>query len=307
MNKFDTNIESELKEEVNRFILEEVVTNIEVSEFGNTIVNDIKEQIRKTKPVKKEELFENNLFCIIRQVFSKPLKVLVIVENFKFKNLCDFKEWYIKNSSKLESKTSYKTFNNEVLAACHIKCVTINSVVHSKIYDDVYYCLNNIMLQRSICEEKNTPIVYKPSPAMIYSPNKRKRNAAELIELTDDDEQNRYIGCVYSFVNYKMKVCDGGIMKIDGFLNESDAYRKIYRLKELFHVIRANKDQYEKFFLKKCGYNYWVNFEDSVKKSIEQFERKFAMVVIKCKKDFIIYEPHTLVETTIGKDFYILR
>lgn len=306
MNKFDTNIESELKEEVNRFILEEVVTNIEVSEFGNTIVNDIKEQIRKSKDIEIEEVFEKDLFCIIRPVFNKPLKVLVIVENFKFKNNDDFRNWYVKNCSILESKSSFKTFNNEVLAACYIKCITVNSVLNSKIYNDVYYCLNNILLQREINEGKKAIRAYKPSPIMRYSVNHIKRNGAELIELIDDDEQNGYIGCVYSFVNYKLKLCEGDITKFDDILKETDAYRKIYRLKELFHIIQTNKEQYQKFFLKKCGYNQWANFEEEAQKSIERFERKFAMVVLKCKKDFIIYKLNTLTETSVGKEFYIL-
>lgn len=306
MNSISVKIESELKEEVNNFILEELIPNSEVREFGKTIVNDIKEQIRKSKSVETEEVCEKNLFCIIRPVFNKPLNVLVIVESFKFKENDDFRNWYVKNCSILESKSSYKTFNNEVLAACYIKCITINSVVHSKIYDDVYFCLTNILQERELKEGKNMTIEYKPSPLMLYSPNRIKRNGAELIELINDDEQNNYIGCVYSFVNYKLKLCEGDFTQIDKFLTESDTYRKIYRLKELFHIIQANKYQYEKFFLKKYGYNHWVNFEESVRQSIERFERKFAMVVLKCKKDFIIYEPHTWVEATTGKNFYTL-
>ena len=138
----------------------------------------------------------------------------------------------------------------------------------------------------------------------IHSQDEIKRNSAEIVYLANPYEQDCYVSSVYSFVKNQLQINDEDISKLDEFLKKTDAYGKIYRLKELFKIISDNKDLYKNEILETYDFKRWDRFYKYIRNAIHRFEKKFAMVTKKCKNDFFIYESHTWCEGPDFKKYY---
>ena len=129
----------------------------------------------------------------------------------------------------------------------------------------------------------------------IFSIDEIKHNVAEILYLCRYTEQDSFVSSVYSFVKNEFHI-DWNYKNIDDCIKDTDAYRRIYRLKVLYKEIADNKDKYESLILVNKGFKTW-----------NRFEKKFAMVVKKCKADFVIHEQFTWTEGSYRNQMYLIN
>ncbi len=301
------NIEDELKEEIYELILEELTVNDEVHFASKAIENEIIELSKKTS----SEIFTDGggkrVFNFSETIFKENIKVHFNIVNYNFKDGHYFKNYNDKNYLNLECKSVYNLIGKRPICICYINYASINFNPLPKFYEDVYHELNHIFQQLQQQHTYNDSLKYSIISTNIYSEDEVSRNCAEIIYLSTPYEQDSYVSSVYNFVKHKIHSNNGDITKIDDFLKESEAYNKIYRLKELFHNISNNKEAYENEILKTYNFKRWDRFNKHIRNAIHRFEEKFAMCVKKCKNDFLLYETHTWCEGIDKKTFYKIK
>ena len=140
----------------------------------------------------------------------------------------------------------------------------------------------------------------------IFSTDEIKHNVAEILYLCRYNEQDSFVSSVYSFVKNEFHI-DWNYKNIDECIKDTDAYRRIYRLKVLYKEIAGNKDKYESLILVNKGFKTWNRFEKYVINALGRFEKKFAMVVKKCKADFVIHEQFTWTEGSYRNQMYLIN
>lgn len=304
MMHMDLLIENELKEEIYNLILEELTVNEKVFSTSKIVDEEIIEQAKKTKSIIFADGAGKRTFAFSKEVFSEKLKVHFNVTNYNFKDRKYFNTYNEKNYLDLECKSVYNVIGKKAICICYINYVSINFKPLPKFYEDVYHELNHIFQQHNAKHTYSDSIKYSNVSTNIHSQDEIKRNSAEIIYLANPYEQDSYVSSVYRFVKSKLQANDGDISKLDEFLKKSDAYGKIYRLKELFKIISDNKDLYKNEILERYGFKRWDRFDKHIRNAIHRFEKKFAMVTKKCKNDFFIYESHTWCEGPDFKSYY---
>ena len=303
MNK-DLLIEEELKEEINSLILEELTVNDEVLKTSKMVEDYIIDNIPQKQPFNFSNGGGKRDLDFSLKLFDNVLKVNFHVTNFNFKDKQYFNDYNKKYSLDLECKSVYNMIGKRAICLCFINYLSIDFKPLPKFYEDVYHEINHLFQQHMEKHTYSDSSKYANISTNIYSENEIEHNSAEIVYLATSYEQDSYISSVYNFVKHKIYSSFDNIGKIDAILKESDAYNKIYRLKELFNVIHNNKTVYSKILLKTYGFERWDRFDKHIKNAIKRFEKKFAMVARKCKSDFLINKTHTWCEGLNNKTFY---
>lgn len=297
-------IEEELKNEINQLILEELTVNNDVLENSKIV----EEHILKNIVEKTSSNFANGggkrILDFSLKLFNNSIKVNFHVTNFNFKDEQYFKEYDKKYSLDTESSSIYNMIGKRAICLCFINYLSIGFKPLAKFYEDVYHEINHIFQQHMGKHTYSDSSKYANISTNIYSENEIERNSAEIVYLSTAYEQDSYVSSVYNFVKHKMHSSFDNIGRIDAILKESDAYYKIYRLKELFDIIHSNKSAYSNILLKVYGFERWDKFDKHIRNAIRRFEKKFAMVARKCKSDFLINETHTWCEGINNKTLY---
>lgn len=306
METKDLLLENELKEEINLLIVEELTVNDDVLEETQKVEEYITKNIQLIAPIdfangggKREMSFSMNMF-------DNNIKVNFSVVNYNFRDKQYFNEYNKKYSIDMESKSVYNMIGNTPFCLCIINYISIGFKPLAKFHEDVYHELNHLFQQYKQGHTYSDSLKYAHIPTSIYSDNEIEHNSAEIIYLANHYEQDSFVSSVYNFVKNKFYTNVKNRQTIDDLLKETDAYNKIYRLKELFKLIQKNKEEYCNAILKQYGFKQWDRFDKYVRNSIHRFEKKFAMCVKKCKKDFLIYETHTWCEGTDYNFYYKL-
>lgn len=297
-------IENEMKEEIYTLILEELTVNEEILSSSETVEKEIIGQAKKTNSLIFADGAGKRTFSFSKEVFDEKIKVHFNVVNYNFKDREYFKRYNEKNYLDLECKSVYNMIGNKYICICYINYASIDFKPLPKFHQDIYHELNHIFQQHKARHTYLDSVKYSNVSTNIYSQDEIKRNSAEIIYLANPYEQDSYVSSVYVFVRNKIRSSDGDISKLDEFLKETDAYGKIYRLKELFKIISNNKKLYKEEILGTHGFKRWDRFDKHIRNAIHRFEKKFAMVTKKCKNDFFIYESHTWCEGPDFKRYY---
>lgn len=297
-------IEEELKEEINCLILEELTVNDEVLKNSKIVEEYILNNIEGAKSSNFVNGGGKRDLDFSLKLFDNVLQVNFHVTNFNFKDKQYFNDYNKKYSLDLECKSVYNIIGKRTICLCFINYLSINFKPLPKFYEDVYHEINHLFQQHMENHTYSDSSKYANISTNIYSENEIEHNSAEIVYLATAYEQDSYISSVYNFVKHKIHSSFDNIGKIDTILKESDAYNKIYRLKELFNVIHNNKTGYSHILLKTYGFGRWDRFDKHIKNAIKRFEKKFAMVTRKCKSDFLVNETHTWCEGLKNKTFY---
>lgn len=297
-------IEEELKDEINSLILEELTVNDEVLKFSKMVEDYIIENIPQKRPFNFSNGGGKRELDFSLKLFDNNLKVNFHVTNFNFKDKQYFNDYNKRYSMDLECKSVYNMIGKRAICLCFISYLSIGFKPLAKFYEDVYHEINHLFQQNMEKHTYSDSSKYANISTNIYSENEIEHNSAEIVYLATSYEQDSYISSVYNFVKHKIHSSFDNIGKIDVILKESDAYNKIYRLKELFNIIHNNKTIYSNILLKTYGFGRWDRFDKHIRNAIQRFEKKFAMVARKCKSDFLVNETHTWCEGINNKMLY---
>lgn len=293
-------LEQELKNEINNCINENLTISNEVKQEVKFVEKYILDNIQKINASdfangggKRQLNFSLNLF-------NDKIKINFQVTNFNFKNDKYFDIYNKKYCTDLECSSVYNVIAGKPFCLCFIRYISIGFIPLPKFYEDVQHEINHLFQQHMEKKTYKDVRKYANISTNIYSDDDIQRNAAEIFYLSSYYEQDGFINGVYNFVKHKLYDKPERLL-IDNTIKETDAYHKIYRLKELFQIIHTNQQTYSNVILKDYKMERWDRFDKRIRNAIHRFEKKFAMVIKKCKSDFLINETHTWTEIRKNK------
>ena len=268
----------------------------------NYIVNNIQSQ--------EDSLFADggatrNLSFSIK-LFNDGLNVHFNVINYNFKNELYYKQYIKKNDINTDCTSVLKNFRDNIFAMCLISYVSINFRPMPKFSEDVHHELNHIYQQYKDGNTYGNALKMSAVNSDIFSEDEKKRDVGNLLYYANEQEQDSFVSSVYSYVKHNLQL---GIDKwnVDELIKETDAFKNICKLKSLYKKISSNRNEYRDIILINHGFKRWDRFDKRIKNAIDRFERKFSMVVKKCKKDFVIFESHTWCEMGNYRNLYLLN
>lgn len=297
-------IEHKVRDDINAIIKESLTVNDEVLQSSDKISKYIIDGI-KSQPSK---IFANGggerEISFQSKVFNDELKVFFNIRNFNFINMKYYREYIKKYSIDTLCTSVYKEAGKMKFALCNINYVSVGFEPFPKFYEDIHHELNHLLQQYKEGHTYKKSKEYAKIATDIYSDDEIRHNTAMLLYLCTSTEQDSFVGSVYNFVryNYIIKIPNG---TVDFYIKETDAYKNICKLQSLYDIITNNKEQYNDIILKIHGFNNWNNFDKFVNRCLNRFKTKFAMVVKKCKRDFVLYEQNTWCEMGSPKIEYL--
>lgn len=306
MRNYSIAIDRELRSEINEYITEFLTVSDEVADAAKTVETYIKENIKKVEPTSFADGGGKREISFSLPLFYDNVKVTFFVTNFNFNNITYFQKFSKKHSVDTYCGNIYKNFKGNVFAYCNINYISLGFYPLAKFYEDVHHELNHLLQQYKCGNTYSDSEVYTFVATDIFSIDEIKHNVAEILYLCLPTEQDSFVSSVYSFVKNEFHI-DWNYKDIDDCIKDTEAYRRIYRLKFLYNEIINNKDTYKDIILVDKNFKTWNQFEKYVTKSLQRFEKKFAMVVKKCKADFVIYEQFTWTEDSYRKQFYLIN
>lgn len=306
MNFPNHTIQEEVISDINRIILEELIVNDTVLQADEIV----KEYILNNIQSRQETMFAKGgglrKLSFSLKIFNDTLKVNFQVNNYNFKDETFYKEYIKKQDIDTNCESVYNKIGNREFALCYINYVSIGFNPLSKFSEDVHHEMNHLYQQYMDGKTYGNSLKMASVNTDLFSDNKERKDVATLMYLANYQEQDSYVSSVYSYVKHNFHM---GIDKwnIDNLLKETDAFQMICQLKDIYKKIHLNRKIYRNIILKEYGFKRWDRFDKRIKNAIDRFEEKFAMVVKKCKKDFVIYESHTWCEMGDYKKLFLLN
>lgn len=306
MRKFKLLIEREVREEINKYIMESLTVNDEVLEASKKVEGHILENIKKVKSIPFANGAGRRELSFSLPLFNDNISVAFNVTNFNFKNETYYNKYAKNHGVGVSSTSCYKRSRNMIFAMCNINYISFDFMPLGKFYEDLHYELNHILQQHKLGGTYSDSASYATITADIFSEDEVKHNVAEILYLCRYTEQDSFVSSVYSFVKNEFHI-DWNYKNIDDCIKDTEAYKRIYRMKSIYYDIINNKEKYEKLILTERNFKTWNKFEKYVTKSLKRFEKKFAMVIKKCKSDFVFYDQTTWVEANNRNYWYLIN
>lgn len=306
MRNYSIAIDRELRSEINEYITESLTVSDEVVDAAKKVETYIKETIKKVEPTSFADGGGKRELSFSLPLFDDSVKVHFIVTNFNFINKTYFQKFSKTHSVDVSCGSSYKNFKGNIFAYCNINYISLDFKPLAKFYEDVHHELNHLLQQHKCGNTYSDSEAYSLVATDIFSIDEIKHNVAEILYLCLPTEQDSFVSSVYSFVKNEFHI-DWNYKDIDVCIKDTEAYRRIYRLKFLYNEIANNKGTYKDIILVDKDFKTWNRFEKYVNESLKRFEKKFAMVAKKCKADFVIYEQFTWTEGSYRKQFYLIN
>lgn len=299
-------IENEVINDINRIILEEL-----------TVSNDVlsSEKLVKDYIINNIQSQEDNLFAdggatrnlsFSMKLFNDELNVHFNVINYNFKNESYYKQYLKKKDIDIDCTSVFRGFGSRFFAMCSISYISINFKPMPKFSEDVHHELNHIYQQFKDGDTYGNALKMSSINSDVFSDDERRRDVGNLLYFANEQEQDSFVSSVYSYVKHNFQL---GIDRwnIDELIKETDAFKNICKLKELYKKINSDRKAYRDIILIDNGFKRWDRFDKRIKNAIDRFERKFSMVVKKCKKDFVIFESHTWCDMGSYRNLYLLN
>lgn len=306
MRKFNLLIEREVREEINKYIIEALTVNDEVLEASKKVEDYILANIKNVKRIPFANGGGKRELSFSLQLFNDNISVAFNVTNFNFKDETYYNKYAKNHGVGVSSTSCYKRSRNIIFAMCNINYISFDFMPLGKFYEDLHHELNHILQQNKLGGTYTDSASYATITADIFSEDEVKHNVAEILYLCRHTEQDCFVSSVYSFVKNEFHI-DWNYKYIDDCIKDTDAYKRIYRMKAIYNEIINNKEEYEKLILTERNFKTWAKFEKYVTESLKRFEKKFAMVVKKCKTDFVIYEKFTWVDASCRNQMYLIN
>lgn len=298
-------IEQEVKEELNKYIVESLTVSDEVLSASKKVEEYILKHIQSQEAVSFADGGGKRNLSFTLPLFDDKLNVIFSVNNYNFINSTYYKNFTKNKGIDLSSGSSYNKIGKKIVAICFLNYLSLNFIPSAKFYEDLHHELNHLLQQNKSGHTYNDSDSYTNISSDIYETDELKHNVAELLYLCIPSEQDSFVSSVYSFVKKKYHI-DWNYNIIDDCIKDTEAYKSICNIKSIFKVIVNNKPKYEWLILKKNNFSTWDKFEKYVEKSLRRFEKKFAMCVKKCKNDFVVFDSNTWTEATVRKMIYPL-
>lgn len=306
MRNYNIEIERELRDEINCYITESLTVSDEVIDASKKVEEYINNNIKSVEAVSFADGGGRRELSFSLPLFNDKIKVMFIVTNFNFINKTYFNKFAKTHSVNTSCGSSYKKINGYIIAICNINYVSYSFKPLAKFYEDVHHELNHLLQQHKCGNTYSDKDSYTLLATDIFSTDEIKHNVAEILYLCRYTEQDSFVSSVYSFVKNEFHV-DWNYKNIDDCIKDTDAYKRIYRLKVLYKDIINNREKYENIILVDKNFKTWNRFEKYVLEALNRFEKKFAMVVKKCKADFVIYEQFTWTEGSYRSQMYLIN
>lgn len=311
-------IENEVIDEINSFIIESQTISDDVMESTKRIEEYILQHISEGEIVKtynggtqRRISFQMDIFLRDREnIKNKRAKIhLRPIITVNCNNFINSKYFQIYNKSHTIDTDCGSVYlqshiGNRAFSSIKINYISINFKPLPKFYEDIPHELNHIYQQYQERSTYADAMKYaKIASVLNFDNNVYAHNIANLMYITNLTEQDSAITSVYNYVQHEYEKMED---TIDDILKETDAYKKILQSKRLFDEIVKNKELYWKIIKSEFGFKSWNIFYRRMKSLIKRFERKFAMVMKKCKKDFVLYETHSFYSGDYNK-FLLLK
>lgn len=300
------NIEQEVIGDVNRIILE-----------GLTVSDDVlsSEKLVKDYIVNNIQSQEDKLFAyggatrnlsFSMKLFNSQLNVHFNITNYNFKNELYYKQYIKKNDIDTDCTSVLKNFRSNIFVMCSISYISINFKPMPKFSEDVHHELNRIYQQFKDGDTYGNALKMSSINSDVFSDDEKRRDVGNLLYYANEQEQDSFVSSVYSYIKHNYQL---GIDRwnVDELIKETDAFKNICKLKNLYKKISSDRNAYRYIVLIDHGFKRWDRFDKRIKNAIDRFERKFSMVVKKCKKDFVIFESHTWCEIGNYRKLYFLH
>ena len=302
----DYKIEKEIKKEINEYIIESLTVSDEVVKASEKVEGYILKHIQAQESYSFADGGGKRDLDFKITLFNDNIDVIFSVTNYNFINESYYKKFSKNNEICISSGSTYKKVGKKILAFCILNYISFNFIPLSKFYEDLHHELNHLLQQHNIGHTYSNSEDYANISSDIFSTDEIKHNVAEILYLCLPAEQDSFVSSVYSFVKNQYHI-DWNYNNIDECIKDTDAYKRIYRVKFLYDEIMNNKDKYKDKILIEKNFKTWNRFEKYATESMNRFEKKFAMVVKKCKADFVIYDKNTFVEATIRNKMYLIN
>lgn len=299
-------IENEVKEEINQYIVESLTVNDEVLHISEEVEKYIIDDIKQIDPISFCNGGGKREFNFQLDLFDDKIKCNFVITNFNFKDKQYYQEYIKKYSIDLECKSIYKKKNRFTFCVCYINYISVGFKPLKKFYEDVYHELNHIYQQYKEEHTYSDSERYVNISNNIYSENDIERNCAIINYLSTYYEQDSYVSSVYNYIKNNVRDSFENSCQLDKLIKETDAYKKIVELKKIYNIILNNKESYKEELLNNYSYSNWNQFSKKIEKAISRFEKKFAMVVRKCKSDFLVNETNAWTELGNKNIYYKL-
>lgn len=295
------NIIEETKQELNQLIMESLTVNDDVMQNVKEIEDYINKNIATSEIIKTYNGGSQRLLSFSHTLFN-DLDCSINVECNNFKNEKYFKEYNKNNTINTECVSVFRQIRGRMLAIITIRYISINFKPLEKFYQDVPHEVNHIFQQYM---DKQT---YPDSEKYIkyasdfnFSNDNKINKVSRLLYLLNKGEEDSTITSVYNFVKHKV---ENGDYNIDKLFQETEAFQNIMSAKQLYDEIKTNKEDFNEIVTKRYNFKDCGVFLRRIKDAIKRYEKKFSMVCVKCKRDFVIFETHTSFRGNVLK--YIL-
>ena len=299
------NIIQETINDINHIINEELT----VSDVVLKSADDISLYIQTNIVKQERSVFANGaskrLLNFQHPIFNDNINAHISVTNYNFRDNVFYNEYRKKYSIDTDCKSTFNKIGNRTFIAIFINYISINDKPTAKFNEDLYHELNHIYQQ--YCEDGRYADVekYVRISSDIYSNDEIKCDVANLLYLCNTNEQDSFVSSVYDYVRHEY-FKPNNVKIVDDIIKDTDAFNKICKLKELFKKIYSNKDAYSVCVLKQHNFQRWDRFDKMVRNAIHRFDKKLAMCIKKCKKDFVLYEQNTWSSLHESKNKYEL-
>lgn len=299
-------IQEEVISDINRIILEELTVNDTVLQADEIVKDYILNNIR----FQKETIIANGAatrkLSFSLKIFNNTLKVNFQVINYNFKNESYYKEYINKQDVDTNCESVYNKVGSREFAFCYINYISIGFKPLPKFSEDIHHEMNHLFQQYSDGKTYGNSMKMAAVNTDLFSEEEKKKNVATLMYLANYQEQDSFVSSVYSYVKHNFYLTRDK-WNIDNLIKETDAFRMLCQLKDLYKEINSSRAEYRNILLKDYDFKRWDRFDKRIKNAIDRFEHKFSMVVKKCKKDFVVYESHTWCEMGDYKKLFLLN
>lgn len=299
-------IQEEVISDINRIILEELTVNDIVLQADEIV----KEYILNNIQSRQETMFAKGgglrKMSFSLKLFNDSLKVNFYVNNYNFKDEIFYKEYIKKKDIDTNCESVYNKIGSRIFCMCYINYVSINFKPLPKFAEDVHHEMNHLYQQFMDGKTYGNSLKMSGINTDLFSEDEKRKDVATVLYLANYQEQDSYVSSVYSYVKHNFHM---GVDKwnVDGLLKETDAFQMVCKLKDLYKKIRSHRGVYRDILLVDYNFKRWDRFDKRIKNAIDRFEEKFAMVVKKCKKDFVVYESHSWCEMGNYKKLFLLN
>lgn len=285
-------ITTEVKVEINNIINEELTVSDDVVKSTDEISDYINNNITKQERVIFADGASKCSLNFRHQLFDSDINAHICVTNYNFRDKQYYETYLKKYSLDIDSKSYFNRVGDRTIVIIYVNYVSIDNKPSAKFREDLYHELNHIYQQYREGYRYPDSEKYIKISTDIYANDIIKSDVANLLYLCNPSEQDSFVSSVYEYVRRYYLSADY-LPLIDGKIKETDAFKKICELKRLYKKIQCDKEMYSACVLKQHEFERWDRFDKMVRNAIHRFEKKLAMCVKKCKKDFVLYEQHT--------------